>query len=737
MLDIQSEVNPPEVLQYIATCDMGELSSQDRNKLRYFEAKCLLTMHRPEEIEAIVVECISLAIPEKDYFILVNCNVLLGICYSALNQEIGSRPSLDIALEYAIQSADYELIIYASSFLLSHLRQYKSYQEALKEEKRTVDLLKRVNPSYIALNALNKIATLNMELFKLEESATYLRQALQYAQSLGLPDKQLTIINNLSSVYIRLLNYSKAEELLLAGLKVAQESVHEEQISLMLLNLGNLKMCQKNFSAAQEYFEQCYNIVEKYGDKISGFTMDLFSNYAMCCSHLQEHQKALLYINRAIKLSQDFKMLPTEHLFQLNKANALLDLEEYEEAKGIINNAIKYYKKEKHYVQWILATRTLAKLYAKQHNYKKSYEISERANDISGEYVIDIQRKRMEQESGTVKLRELNLDSISSETVARPQTAERYHFIGNSVAHQNVLNAALLAAQHPNTSVMIMGESGTGKEVIAQIIHNNSIRRNSPFVSVNIGALSASLIESELFGHTKGAYTGADTQTKGFFLQADKGSLFLDEITEMPFELQSKLLRVIETRNVTPVGSSREVPFDSRIITATNLNLRAQMFSNKFRLDLFHRLNTIEIHIPPLRERTEDIEPLILHFISCFAKELKKHQPMLDKSFLDAMKQHSFPGNVRELKNIIERMFIFCNSNTWDAKLLGQINPFSFNIETPADNQCQDEEELIVKALIKAKGKQKDAAQLLNVSEATIYRRIVKYNLQKYTRKGH
>jgi transcriptional regulator with PAS, ATPase and Fis domain len=309
-------------------------------------------------------------------------------------------------------------------------------------------------------------------------------------------------------------------------------------------------------------------------------------------------------------------------------------------------------------------------------------------------------------------------------------------FVGKSTAYQEVLNSALLAAQHPNTNVMIVGESGTGKEVIARIIHNNSVRRNYNFVSVNVAALSASLIESELFGHTRGAFTGANVQTKGFFLQADKGSIFLDEITEMPYELQSKLLRVIETRKVVSVGSSIETSYDSRIICATNQSLREQMFQNKFRLDLYHRLNTIEIVIPPLRDRQEDIEPILQHYIDKYALELKKPKPFIDKSILNLMQQYAFPGNVRELKNIVERMFILGNSLQWNAALLCKINPF---IENPkAIDQIQiDEEELILKALIKAKGKQKDAALALGISEATIHRRITKYNLQQYTRKGN
>jgi transcriptional regulator with PAS, ATPase and Fis domain len=416
-----------------------------------------------------------------------------------------------------------------------------------------------------------------------------------------------------------------------------------------------------------------------------------------------------------------------------------LDLEEYEEAEKLLQKAGRYYKKAKNLHQIIWVYRSLARLYAKQGNYKASYETYTRLDKITEEYLFQVQRQQVEKESvsGDESLLEIPRN-ISQKNTLCPSTQDPTQmFVGSSKAWQNVLNSALLAAQHPNTSVLIIGESGTGKEVIAQMIHNNSVRRRHSFIPVNIGAISATLVESELFGHTKGAFTGAVLPTKGFFLQADKGTLFLDEIAEMPYELQSKLLRVLETRNVVSVGSSKEIPFDSRIISATNQDLREQVNSNKFRLDLFHRLDTIEIFIPPLRQRQEDIEPIIHHYMDFFSTELKKAKPSLDKSFIDMMVQYSFPGNVRELKNIIERMYILSKTRIWDGQLLCEINQFILESSDKSSLVGQDEEDLIVKALIRAKGKQKEAAVLLGMSEATLYRRIKKYNLQQHTRKNN
>ena len=420
---------------------------------------------------------------------------------------------------------------------------------------------------------------------------------------------------------------------------------------------------------------------------------------------------------------------------EVNKTNLLVDMGKYEEALDIVKQGVKYYKKAKDLHQLIWVHRLMSRIHFMKGDFKKSYATDRKLDKITDDYVAEIQRKETLSCRAKIQLQDNNAMGYYGTDYSKPKLESSHGFIGSSKSSHSVVNAALLAAQHPNTSVLILGESGTGKEIIAQLIHKNSLRRNQSFVPVNVGALSTSLVESELFGHTKGAYTGADVHTKGFFLQADKGTLFLDEITDMPFAIQSKLLRAIETKRIIPVGSSKETAYDSRIISATSQDIRAQLADNQFRLDLFHRLNTIEIVIPPLRERQEDIEPLLMHFVRQYSSELNKAIPQIDKSMLDILHGYGFPGNVRELKNIVERMYILSNKARWDAQLLCEINPFSF-ANVGFETTEEDEEDAIVKALIKAKGKQKDAAKLLNISEATMSRRIIKYKLEQHTRKN-
>jgi transcriptional regulator with PAS, ATPase and Fis domain len=256
-----------------------------------------------------------------------------------------------------------------------------------------------------------------------------------------------------------------------------------------------------------------------------------------------------------------------------------------------------------------------------------------------------------------------------------------------------------------------------------------------------MAAISSSLLESEFFGHKRGSFTGATHDTKGFFLEANKGSLFLDEISEMPTNLQAKLLRVLESRKLSPVGSSSEIAFDTRVISSTNRNVMEMINQNSFRLDLYHRLNTIEIYIPPLRERSDDIPALIDYYTEKIARDLKILPPRIDVSFVSRMQEYSFPGNVRELKNIIERLMIMQKSRLWDSDTLEMLPTINQPPQTIAagsfmDKKKEMERNEIINALQACGGKQKDAAKLLGISESTLTRRVNSFKLEIYTQKG-
>lgn len=304
-------------------------------------------------------------------------------------------------------------------------------------------------------------------------------------------------------------------------------------------------------------------------------------------------------------------------------------------------------------------------------------------------------------------------------------------FVGESKKIKEILEMALTASKYRDTSVLITGESGTGKENVARIIHYESARKENIFCAVNSSAITDSLLESEFFGHKKGSFTGAINDKKGFFEVSDKGTLFLDEIADMPVNLQAKILRAIEEKTITRVGETEPIATDFRIIAATNHDIDQLIKEKKFRLDLLHRLNTIHIHIPPLRERIDDVEPLLRHFIAEFAQKLNKPVPRIEKETVIMLKNYSFPGNVRELKNMTERAIILCKSDSLtinDFHIKDNVEPeqsdeiINYNLE-------ENELKLIRIALRKMNYNQIKAAELLGVTRDALIRRMKKFNI--------
>ncbi len=326
----------------------------------------------------------------------------------------------------------------------------------------------------------------------------------------------------------------------------------------------------------------------------------------------------------------------------------------------------------------------------------------------------------------------------------RKQLDSQHQFeqiVGRSPAMRRVFEMIMRVARTPAT-VLILGESGTGKEMTARALHARSDISQGPFVPINCGAIPADLIESELFGHVRGSFTGAHRDKEGLFQAASGGSLFLDEIGELPLSMQVKLLRVLQERKVKRVGSVREEAVTCRIIAASNRNMRDMIREGKFREDLYYRLNVIEIPLPPLRERREDLGLLIDHFIKKYAERYKKVCNGLDSEAAKILMNYPYPGNIRELENIVERLVTLETGEllTKDGLPYHMMQEQSFNklaedMEIPDEGLDLEamverlERNLLTKALRKAGGVRKKAAQLLGISFRSIRYRLDKYGI--------
>ncbi len=305
-------------------------------------------------------------------------------------------------------------------------------------------------------------------------------------------------------------------------------------------------------------------------------------------------------------------------------------------------------------------------------------------------------------------------------------------FIGESKKIQEVFGLALTASEFPDTNVLITGESGTGKENIARIIHYSSKRKDNIFCAVNSSAITESLLESEFFGHKKGSFTGAINDKKGFFEVSDQGTLFLDEIADMPFSLQAKILRAIEEKKITRVGETEQIKVNFRVIAATNHDIDQLVSEKKFRLDLIHRLNTLHINIPPLRERKEDVEPLLNHFVSEFSVRMNKPNLKIDKNLVGMLKKYQFPGNVRELKNMTERAVILSKGELLTAQdfPLKTSNGSSTGSGSELGTMQEQEVRLLRQALRNNGYNQKAAAEALGITRDSLIRRMKKHNIR-------
>lgn len=329
-------------------------------------------------------------------------------------------------------------------------------------------------------------------------------------------------------------------------------------------------------------------------------------------------------------------------------------------------------------------------------------------------------------------------DLVLENRILKKEIQRNFDFeniVGKSSAIQKIYDMIQTVAETDST-VLISGNSGTGKELVARALHFKSRRKNKPFIAVNCGAISENLIESELFGHKKGAFTGAITDKEGYMKAADGGTLFLDEISEMPPQLQVKLLRALQEKEYTPVGTTLSLPVNVRFIATTNRDLKEEVKAGRFREDLYYRLNVIDINLPSLKEREEDIPLLADHFLNKYRTDLKKNVKGIDSEAMRALINYEWRGEVRELENIIERAVIFCKEEFITLKDLPQIfRPDSEVVDFTISGSLEEstkkfEREIILKALAGNDYNKEKAADVLQVGLSTLYRKLKELDIK-------
>ena len=355
---------------------------------------------------------------------------------------------------------------------------------------------------------------------------------------------------------------------------------------------------------------------------------------------------------------------------------------------------------------------------------------------------LDIGELRSAVEKASARLR-----LIRRNAELRQSLDERFGFegvVGNSPQMHNIINI-LKSVAPTDSTVLIHGENGTGKELVARALHQNSPRKNKPFVPLNISALPDSILESELFGHEAGAFTGAMGRRIGKFEHANGGTLFLDEVGEMPMDTQVKLLRVLEERKITRLGANDELPINVRLVAATNADLQKLVQDGKFREDLYYRINVVSINLPPLRERAGDIPLLMEHFLRDLTKRTGRDAQGFSRAARKAILAYQWPGNIRQLRNTIERMLVLDNDGVLDidglppeiaALVKDQLPDTEDEMPSGADSligkpMTDVEKYYIQRALDLTDGNREEASRMLEIGERTLYRKIKEYELRK------
>jgi transcriptional regulator with PAS, ATPase and Fis domain len=570
-----------------------------------------------------------------------------------------------------------------------HLRK-QNFEKAEMYLKETLALYDESAQDFDRISVISNLAYIYTRLNEHRKALSFLQQGKKDWVKEGNPPLYYSILHNKGICYIELKEFEKAEPNLTEALEFSESAGVIEQIVSCCINLGTL-----------------YHKTGKYTEAI-----DIL-------------QKALPYAEESEK--------EKPHIFY--NIGIVYDLQKnYKKAITYYRKAVQFYKKNQDYYNLIKLLRALADCYELRNEHPKAVEALKES--WQWQEIYEKQQKEKEEELAQNPLLDTGLKKQylfkdSNSLLSRELTEQiGIPIIGRSAGILQVIEQALLAAKNDPVSIHIRGESGTGKELIARLIHFASARADKPFIEVNSASLSPSLAESALFGHEKGSFTGAHSKHIGFFQSADKGTIFLDEIGDMPIDIQSKLLRVIETKTLQPLGSSSAIKIDFRLVSATHQDLGNKVENNLFRLDLLNRINTIEIMLPSLRTRKEDIPLIIDYFANSISQRTNRKRPNISGSALNLLCDYDYPGNIRELYNLIERLILFSKKDMIsfdDVQIaLPQTHEVTIVQKYETLDLAKNEEALIKLAMEKTNNVQVEAAKLLGISPYALLRRLKK-----------
>jgi DNA-binding NtrC family response regulator len=614
---------------------------------------------------------------------------------------------------------------------------YREHKDVEAEVKGLVDAIPKADNPYYRISLLVWLGRIYSLLGKYDLALNYRSAAYDVATQHQLSICSLELCIDIVANCANLHKQEMAENFYdLAQRLIAQLRLPIFEVRLNY-NYAILKGSEKDFQAAVLFYQKSLTALDAAQTDLPQIRFDVYNNLANALNRLNQGKDALQYQLKAEKLIEGKDLGEIQINLSANIALSMIALKRWDEALDRLKKAAHYYKQNNKLEQEIQVTRALGFYYQIRQDYLRGYAVLHRLDELNQRYITSIQQDQSQLSDH--KLQEIINDSKTirakyEQLLHEISKRQATRFIGQSKAAKRVIDSAVFASMHREASVLIQGESGSGKILVAQMIHYSSPQKNQPFVIANCAAISAADFELEFFGAAAGEHSGVPEERKGFFELAGEGTLFLNEISELPLDFQAKLLNAIDKQSFTPIGKEQAQNMRCKIIASTNHDTMQMLEQGKFRLDLLHRLNTLEIAIPPLRERLEDIPLLVEIFTRNIARETSKRLPQINDAFFERLNQYSFPGNVRELKNIIERIFILYYKPVWNAEILEHVDAFRRNQNLSGslvEHNIKDiDRERIIEALQRTGGKQKTAAKLLNMSESTLCRRIKRYKLK-------
>ncbi len=606
----------------------------------------------------------------------------------------------------------------------------KYYQDALSFAKRN-NSQQAIMMSFAALGRLNSCRD------KHQQAILYFQEVLNLSTD-DETENIFTVKFNLASSYQKIKDYKQA---FYYFNQLKQQKIKELNPGfyyMILSNMANIYIESNQFQEAEHFLLETLQYSKDNDNK--ELMTGAYMNLSIIDFKNKKYTDAEIKITKALKLTGENQNKRTYFSSLQIYADILIKSGKTENALNNLLQCENYLIKEKYYHKLLKLYKNLIYCYGKQKDYHSAYKFSKKYINIKETTDIERNKKHAELNAGALYSTGENKHYLFKETssLISQEMAQLigYPVLGKSKTMEKVIYEALVAARNDKVNILLNGESGTGKELIAKLIHYNSNRKNEKFIPVNSALFNSGLIQSSLFGHIKGSFTGASYDQTGYFELVNKGTLFLDEIGDMPLDIQSAFLRVLEEKKFIPLGSSRYKTSDFRLISATHKDLKSMIKSNTFRLDFFNRINSLQINIPPLRDRQEDIPILVDYMLNEFCVNVGKKDIKISSAALKHLCEYSYPGNIRELNNIIQRLALFCINNIIQTDDVYTVIPEINNNSTLTDNALlnlnliETEKLLIQRAMKAANNIQIEACKLLGISHYALHRKLKKYNLK-------